>query len=68
MIILRAFLVFLAIDLVIVVFMLADGWYEFGKAPEGKRLERMQLSENWRDGVFVNGIALFNPFLDRPEK
>lgn len=68
MIILRAFLVFLAIDLVIVVFMLADGWYEFGKAPEEKRLERMQLSENWRDGVFVNGIALFNPFLDRPER
>ncbi len=49
-------------------FMIADGWDAFGRAASGERLERMQRSANWHDGVFVNGIALYNPFLDAPER
>ena len=64
----RILLAVLLVDFAIVLFMLADGWYAFGKAAEGARLERMQASANWRDGVFVNAIPLFNPFLDRPER
>ncbi len=49
-------------------FMIGDGWTAFGSGASGERLERMQSSPNWRDGVFVNGIALYNPFLDAPER
>ena len=48
--------------------LIADGWEAFGKGMEGERLVRAEASPNWRDGVFVNGIPLFNPFLDRPER
>ena len=49
-------------------FMIGDGWTAFGEGASGARLERMQSSPNWRDGVFVNGIPLYNPFLEAPER
>ena len=48
--------------------LLVDGWEDFGRQADGERLARMELSPNWRDGVFVNGIPLYNPFLERPSR
>jgi len=48
----------------VVAFMLIDGWRAFGTAAEGERLERMQRSSNWGEGVFVNTIPLYNPFFE----
>jgi L-ascorbate metabolism protein UlaG (beta-lactamase superfamily) len=54
--------------LALATFMIGDGWTAFGAGATGERQLRMQASSNWRDGVFVNGIALHNPFLDAPER
>lgn len=35
-------------------------WTAMGTAPEGKRLERMQSSPRWSDGVFANEQPLWN--------
>ena len=48
--------------------MIGDGWTGFGKSASGERLQRMQSSPNWYDGAFVNGIPLYNPFLNAPER
>ena len=65
---LRFVLAFLAFIVAIPLLMIADGWTSFGKSPDGERLLRMQRSPNFRDGVFVNNIALYNPFMDAPER
>ncbi len=64
----KTFLLLPALALGFSLFMIADGWVAFGKAAAGDRLQRMQNSPNWRDGTFVNGLALYNPFLDSPER
>lgn len=48
--------VLLAVGLV----MLALAWEALGTAPEGARLQRMQASEQWADGVFENPQPLWN--------
>ncbi len=64
----RTLFAFLLIPLAVVLFMITSGWHAFGKAADGPRLERMQSSPQWGDGVFVNEIPLYNPFLSRPER
>ncbi len=49
-------------------FLAIDGWHAFGAAPEGERLKRIQNASNWNDGKFVNGIPLYNPFFEAPER
>ncbi|MEM7098526.1 MAG: MBL fold metallo-hydrolase [Pseudomonadota bacterium] len=64
----RTLLIFLVINLGAIFLLIADGWFEFGKGAQGKRLQVMQRSPNWQDGGFVNSIALYNPFLERPDR
>ena len=44
-------------------FLIVDGWTSFGKAPSGARLERMESSPQYADGVFTNPQPLWNDFL-----
>lgn len=39
---------------------LADAWVPMGKGAVGARLERMQASPQWEDGVFVNPQPMYN--------
>jgi L-ascorbate metabolism protein UlaG (beta-lactamase superfamily) len=44
-------------------FLIADAWVPFGKAAQGARLERMEKSPQYEDGVFVNPQPLWNDFI-----
>ncbi len=48
--------------LVLVVVVVVDGWRAFGGDPAGARLERMQRSPQFQDGVFENPQPLHNDF------
>lgn len=41
-------------------FAIVDGWEAFGKAPEGERAARMQVSPQYADGGFENPQPLYN--------
>lgn len=47
-----------------VALIVADAWTAMGTAPEGARLERIQRSPQWGDGVFVNPQPLWNDTWD----
>jgi len=40
--------------------MLAQAWEALGKGPEGARLERVEASPQWGDGIFENPQPLWN--------
>lgn len=40
--------------------LLSMAWVPMGKAPEGERLERMQASAQWADGIFHNEQKMWN--------
>ena len=40
--------------------MLADAWVPMGAEAAGERLERMQASPQWADGIFVNPQPMWN--------
>jgi L-ascorbate metabolism protein UlaG (beta-lactamase superfamily) len=44
----------------LVVVALVQGWEAFGKAATGERLQRMEASPQWVDGVFENPQPLWN--------
>ncbi len=56
----RIALTLTAVVLLLAAVVLIDGWAAFGTAAEGDRLEVMERSPQWGDGVFENPQPLWN--------
>jgi L-ascorbate metabolism protein UlaG (beta-lactamase superfamily) len=56
----RGLLVLLGLFALLVLEATIEGWRAFGRGATGARLERMQASKQWQDGVFENPQPLWN--------